>query len=251
MEIRKQETFTISSSHLQSEDAVGDRRDRLQRIPKLAARLVGAAVVFGIACSLFVPMLPPLGFLDVRAFLFVAVLLAAGIWDLRTGRVPAEITLPLMAAAILRGLLLQDLTFLLAWGMLIAIYLLHILGGGDSKLLMGLFGLFPSVTFYYAFAVFWVVTHYPLLLYWRLRTSSGRARLKHFGLWMLLQSLHFLAGQVTRERVRGLLTELSETWPSDDDLSCKGLRMAITISSGGILYLFLMTPAGLNWQFPF
>lgn len=251
MEIRKQDAFTILSSHLQSESAMGGRRDRLQRIPKLAARWASTAVVFGIACSLFAPMLPPLGFLDLRAFLFAVILLVAGICDLRTGRVPAEITLPLMAAAIVRGVLLQDLSFLLAWGMLIAIYLLHILGGGDSKLLMGLFGLFPSVTFYYAFAVFWVVTHYPLLLYWRLRTSSGRARLKHFGLWTLLQPLHFLAGQMTRERLRTLPDELAQAWPSDDDLSRKGLRMAITISLGGILYLFLMTPVGLNWQFPF
>lgn len=251
METPRQDAFAISSSYLQSESVPGDRRDRLQRILKLVARLASAAAVFGIACSLFAPMFPPLGFPDVRAFLFAAILLVAGICDLRTGRVPAEITLPLMAAAVVRGGLLHDLTFLLAWGMLIAIYLLHILGGGDSKLLMGLFGLFPSVTFYYTFAVFWVVTHYPLLLYLRLRSSSGRARLKHFGLWVFLQPLHFLAGQMTRERIKTLPDELSKTWPSDDDLSRRGLRMAITISLGGILYLFLMTPAGLNWQFPF
>ncbi len=242
-----------ASSPLNSDAGIswGDLRDLFEKIDALAARLMIALVVFGIACSMFAPSLPPMKFMDVRAVLLAAILFVAGICDLQTGRVPAEITYPLMIAAIVRAIVLNDLSFLLAWGMLIAIYLLHILGGGDSKLLMGLFGLFPSVTFYYAFAAFWVVTHYPLLLYWRLRAPSGRTRFKRLGLWILLQPLHFLVGQMTRERIANLLTELSETWPSDDDLSRRGLRMAITISLGGILYLFLMTPVGLNWQFPF
>lgn len=251
MKTQLQDPWMNSPLNPESSVSFGDLHNLLQEIDALAARLLIALVVFGIACSLFVPTLPPLKFMDVRAVLLAAILFVAGIWDLQTGRVPAEITYPLMLAAIVRAIVLNDFLFLFAWGMLIAIYLLHILGGGDSKLLMGLFGLFPSITFYYAFALFWVVTHYPLLLYWRLRAPSGRTRFKHLGLWMLLQPLHFLAGQMTRERITNLLNELAETWPSDDDLSRKGLRMAITISMGGILYLFLMTPVGLNWQFPF
>ena len=251
MKMQTHDAWASSPLNPEAEISFGDLRDLFQKVDELAARLAIAVVVFSIACSLFAPPLPPLGFMDVRAVLLAAILFVAGICDLQTGRVPAEITYPLMLAAIVRAILLNDVSFLLAWGMLIAIYLLHILGGGDSKLLMGLFGLFPSVMFYYAFAMFWVVTHYPLLLYWRLRAPSGRARCKQLGLWILLQPLHFLAGQMTRERMANLLTELSETWPSDDDLSRKGLRMAITISLGGILYLFLMTPVGLNWQIPF
>lgn len=251
MRTQSQDPWMNSPLNSDAQVSFGDLRDLFQRIDELAARTVIAVVVFGVACSMFAPSLPTLELMDMRAVLLAAILFVAGIWDLKTGRVPAEITYPLMIAAIVRAILLNDLSFLLAWGMLIAIYLLHILGGGDSKLLMGLFGLFPSVTFYYAFAVFWVVTHYPLLLYWRLHTTGGRERFKRLGLWILLQPLHFIAGQMSRERITNLLTELAETWPSDDDLSRKGLRMAITISSGGILYLFLMTPVGLNWQFPF
>lgn len=243
--------WMISPLNPEATNSFGNMRDLFQMVDEIAARLSIAVVVFGVACSLFAPPLPPLGFMDLRAVLLAAILFVAGIYDLRTGRVPAEITYPLMAAALVRAIVLNDFSFLLAWVMLIAIYLLHILGGGDSKLLMGLFGLFPSVTFYYAFAIFWMMTHYPLLLYLRLRTPGGRGRFKRLGLWMMLQPMHFIAGQMTPERVINLPKELKEAWPSDDDLSRRGLRMAITISLGGIVYLFLMTPAGLNWQLPF
>lgn len=251
MDAERNDPWSVSPLNPDSTISLGDLNDFSQRIGKVVTRVLIALAVFGVAFSLFAPSLPPLGFMDVRAVLLAIILLIAGIYDLQTGRVPPEITYPLMGAAIVRALVLKDPVFLLAWGMLIVIYLLHILGGGDSKLLMGLFGLFPFVSFYYAFAIFWVITHYPLMVYWRLRTADGRNRFKHLALFLILQPIHCIAGQMTRERVLHLPQELRETWPSNDDLSRRGLRMAITISLGGILYLALMTPAGLNWQLPF
>lgn len=77
----------------------------------------------------------------------------AGMSDLVRRRVPNVLTLPVMAAAIVfAGARIADGAWGLAqvgalvviWLVCLAAWLLRVVGGGDSKLAMGLLGLFPS-----------------------------------------------------------------------------------------------------------
>jgi Flp pilus assembly protein protease CpaA len=52
----------------------------------------------------------------------------------------------------------------LAWGFCFALWELHVLGGGDAKTLMGMFGLFPSTDFAVFLATAVLVLSLPLLL---------------------------------------------------------------------------------------
>ena len=98
-------------------------------------------------------------------------LLAAAVWDLRTLRVPNWLTLPvmggilvwrLMGMAAVNGLLRSglrsslclpalDLRFVPFWVGSFVAWRLRALGGGDAKLLMVLFGVFPEVELFYVF----------------------------------------------------------------------------------------------------
>lgn len=80
----------------------------------------------------------------------------AGGWDLRQRRVPNALTLPLIVIALaLAGARvalgqwgLAELGALaLAWVVCLAAWVLGLFGAGDSKLAMGLLGLFPTATF--------------------------------------------------------------------------------------------------------
>jgi len=88
-----------------------------------------------------------------RVALTVYLILAA-VWDLRTRRVPNWLTLPLLAGVLVWRLAQLDFTFVLYWCACLAAWLLNSLGGGDVKLLMGLFGLFPQVELFYLLLIF-------------------------------------------------------------------------------------------------
>lgn len=76
-------------------------------------------------------------------------LVLAAVWDLRTRRVPNWLTLPLLAGVLLWRLAQLDFTFVLYWCACLVAWLVNSLGGGDVKLLMALFGLFPQVELFY------------------------------------------------------------------------------------------------------
>lgn len=100
------------------------------------------------------------------AFAGIAALLAwISLNDFKTRRVPNAVTYPLMAVGIVRGVALADATFLLYWGVLFMLWQMRFMGGGDAKLLMGLFGLFPDFQFTWFVAVSILVTGLPYLAY--------------------------------------------------------------------------------------
>jgi Flp pilus assembly protein protease CpaA len=86
---------------------------------------------------------------DAAKTILTAYLVLAAAWDLRTRRVPNWLTLPLLAGVLLWRLAQLDFTFVLYWCACLVAWLVNSLGGGDVKLLMMLFGLFPQVELFY------------------------------------------------------------------------------------------------------
>jgi len=89
---------------------------------------------------------------------------AVALWDLRTATIPNWLTLPVMAAAGGWRLYQGRWYVLLIWAMLYLVWRVNIVGGGDAKLLMGLFALFPTLDFALAFAVMVLVLSMPLIV---------------------------------------------------------------------------------------
>lgn len=85
--------------------------------------------------------------------------------DLRTRRVPNTVTYPLMAIGIVRALAFRDGGFLIYWGVFFVLWTVRFMGGGDAKLLMGLFGLFPDFRLAQIVAASIMVTGIPYLLF--------------------------------------------------------------------------------------
>ncbi len=80
-------------------------------------------------------------------------LLVAALCDLRTLHVPNWLTLPALVGVLGWQVCHFDLAFVPFWiGCLLAWHL-NAVGGGDAKVLMVLFGLFPDATLVYVFLV--------------------------------------------------------------------------------------------------
>jgi Flp pilus assembly protein protease CpaA len=94
---------------------------------------------------------------------------ALGVWislvDFRIHRVPNWITYPLMLAGVARALALVDATFLIYWAVLFSLWQVRFMGGGDAKLLMGFFGLFPDFQLAWVTAVSILITGIPYLVF--------------------------------------------------------------------------------------
>jgi Flp pilus assembly protein protease CpaA len=94
---------------------------------------------------------------------------ALGVWislvDFRIHRVPNWITYPLMLAGIARAIALADATFLIYWAVLFSLWQVRFMGGGDAKLLMGFFGLYPDFQLAWFMAVSILITGIPYLLF--------------------------------------------------------------------------------------
>jgi len=99
--------------------------------------------------------------------LFVG-MMALCVWislvDFRIHRIPNWITYPLMLAGIARAIALSDATFLVYWVVLFSLWQIRFMGGGDAKLLMGFFGLFPDFQLAWVTAVSILVTGIPYLV---------------------------------------------------------------------------------------
>lgn len=128
--------------------ASGSPADRLSW-----AALAFAAVVGGFATA---RAFPPADWLDwIASVVALPVAILAGAADLRTRRVPNALTLPLMAfalviagARIVEGVWgfaqLGGIAFI--WGVCLAAWIFKLVGGGDSKLAMGLLAFFPNAS---------------------------------------------------------------------------------------------------------
>ncbi len=128
--------------------ASGSPADRLSW-----AALALAAGVGGFAVA---RAYPPTDWLDwLAAVVALPVAVLAGVADLRSRRVPNTLTLPLMAfSLVIAGARIADGAWGFAqlggiaviWGVCLAAWLFKLVGGGDSKLAMGLLALFPNTS---------------------------------------------------------------------------------------------------------
>ncbi len=107
-----------------------------------------------------------------------AYLLLAAAWDLRTMRVPNWLTLPALGGVLAWRLVHLDVSFLPFWAACLVSWYVHVLGGGDVKLLMVLFGLFPEVELVYALLIGAAVI-LALLVLWR------RARIRKLRMFLV------------------------------------------------------------------
>lgn len=121
-------------------------------------------------------------------------MVVASAWDMRHHRLPNALVLPVMLGAMLwqlyRLIAYADTSILfalIAWVVVFLLWQGHILGGGDAKVLMALFAMFPTVSFLILFSLVKVGVTVPLLVarYWgrrpadlwhdlRQRTREGR-----------------------------------------------------------------------------
>lgn len=85
--------------------------------------------------------------------------------DFKTRLVPNAITYPLMAIGIVRAIAYLDGIFLLYWAVLFTLWTVRFMGGGDAKLLMGLFGLYPDFQLVWFVGLSILVTGLPYLAY--------------------------------------------------------------------------------------
>lgn len=143
-----------------------------------------------------------------------AYLLLAAAWDLRTLQVPNWLTLPAMAGVLVWRLAHVDVSFLPFWAACLLSWYVHALGGGDVKLLMVLFGLFPEVELVYSFLMGAGVI-LTLLVLWRRARSR---KLRTFFVSLGNRILTF------------------DIFPSDKPLQEQGEPFTFVISFVGILY---------------
>ncbi len=145
-----------------------------------------------------------------------AYLTLAAAWDLKRGIVPNWLTVPALLAAGGWQLYQGQWEFLQAWAIIFTLWMLRFFGGGDAKLMMALFALFPGVEFLVAFC--WVALAATLpqivLKYWRASPLAVVRRLKF-------------------RLVTGLL-------PGEGDLEENGVRSTWIISLAGMLYAWFL-----------
>ena len=144
-------------------------------------------------------------------------MLAAAVWDARYRRIPNLLTLPIMLVAGSFRIYEGRWHFLIAWAALYLLWRSNVVGGGDAKLLMGLFALFLEPQFLLLFAVVGLVARIPFMLrkYWRRRPSE------------LLAS--------ASERLR-----MGQLVPSGEELREHGRSNAWTYCLPGVIYLWLL-----------
>jgi Flp pilus assembly protein protease CpaA len=83
--------------------------------------------------------------------------------DFKVQRIPNWLTLPPMIAGLLWRAAHLDFRWAPFWAGCLALWLLNGMGGGDVKLLMALFGLFPRIELFYLLVLFTVACVAPVL----------------------------------------------------------------------------------------
>ena len=109
-----------------------------------------------------------------------AYLAVASIVDLKTHKVPNWLTLPPMIALGAIRLTRFDLVFLAYWAGIYLCWAAHVWGGGDAKLLMALFALWPTLDFLWIECLTTLVLGIPLLIAEYRRSSPGELALRAY-----------------------------------------------------------------------
>jgi len=148
--------------------------------------------------------------------LLTAWLAAAALWDARWAIIPNWLTLPLMLAVGVLRLYQRQWIVLPIWVLVYLLWRVNIIGGGDAKLLMGIFALFPTFDFAFVFAVLVAAVTLPLLV------------LQHWG-------------RRPADLVRGVAHRLHEgpLMPTREELETEGRQYAWTFCLPGVVYLWL------------
>ncbi len=117
--------------------------------------------------------------------------------------------------SVVRSIIERDASILFFWSVIFLLWSLHFYGGGDAKLLMGLFGLMPDIRLLWIVSIVLVVTGIPFLAhkYWH---TPPRALAS--GLSRRIQSGGFL--------------------PSDQELD-QGVPFAFAYCIAGAVYLWV------------
>ena len=104
--------------------------------------------------------------LDLLLRVGLTVWLIAVAWsDIRTGKIPNWMTLPVMLVAAVYSIATGGHWVILPiWVALFFVWKLNFMMAGDAKLLMGLFALFPSIEFATVLAVGALIELIPLLI---------------------------------------------------------------------------------------
>lgn len=146
---------------------------------------------------------------------FTALFIWIALQDFRTQTVSPFITMAWMAMSIVRAVIERDPSFLVFWFVIFFLWSLHFYGGGDAKLLMGLFGLMPDMRLLWIVSIVLVVTGIPFLAhkYWH---TSPRA----------------VASGVSQRIQNGTLL------PTDEELN-QGVPFAFAYCIAGAVYLWI------------
>ncbi|RME48206.1 MAG: prepilin peptidase [Chloroflexi bacterium] len=142
-------------------------------------------------------------------------LIAIAVWDVRTARIPNWLTFPVMLAAGAWRLYHHVWLILPIWVLIYMIWKVNIVGGGDAKLLMGLFALFPTYEFAFLFAVVVLVVSLPLLYrkhWWRRPAQMAQGVAQRIS-----------SGQI---------------FPTHEELQTEGQQYAWTFCLPGLIYLW-------------
>lgn len=189
----------------------------LQMTWRLVVRVgkrLGMLGLVGFSLALVFPETIPVPFSVLMAGMD-GLLLGIALRDLRDQRIPNQITYPLMAAGIVRAVILRDPTFAVYWAVLWILWSARFMGGGDAKLLMGLFALWPDLKLAYVVAASILVTGIPYLAY------------KYRAQWR------------TAPRALGWRLLTLQILPSSEEFQKEAVPYAFSFCLAGGMYLFM------------
>ncbi len=149
-------------------------------------------------------------------------MLAVAVVDHRTARIPNALVAPVMLGV--GGLRLMEglfgnwprLLLVVPWVAVFGLWMLHFIGGGDAKFVMGQYALFPSMEYTAALALILLIITVPLLA-WEARGRS--------------------IGDIRRSLTGRLVT--GQVLPTEVELHERGRQYAWTLALPGIVYTWL------------
>ncbi len=144
-----------------------------------------------------------------------ALMLWISLMDFRIHRVPNWVTYPMMLAGVGRALAFADGTMLVYWVVILSLWQVHFIGGGDAKLLMGFFGIFPDFQLAQLMAASILVTGLPYLAF------------KYRHEWRSIPKALFFR-LITRQLL-----------PSETEFEKEAVPYAFSFCLGCVVYLFL------------
>ncbi len=184
-----------------------------------ACRIPIALGVAWIALGLVFPEIIPNAQYPVAVLAFDLLLFWLAVSDLRTRHVPNILTYPIMAAAVVRAVWLGDPAFAIFWCVLWLLWAAHVIGGGDAKVLMGLFGLFPDMRMAWVVSLSVLATGIPYLAVKHRRTLTSLRELR--------TALHSIGWRIITLQLL----------PSERELDEQGVPFVLAFSLAAAIYL--------------